>query len=237
MNSVCLALYNGEKYIAEQVASILSQLGEDDELIVSDDGSTDRSIEIINSFHDPRVRVVKNAGLHGVNANFENALRYASGDIIFLADQDNVWLPGKAEECIRALEDSDLVVHDAFIADLDLNHQNKSLFEELIIKEGFLNNFIRNRFSGCCMAFRREILAYALPFPRKGGFFCDNWIGLIASLKGKTRFIPFKGLMLRRHEDALSSVGASSRLPLTRKISYRLSLLSALLKRLLLTLL
>ena len=85
MISVCLATYNGEKYLREQVASILPQLSEHDELVISDDGSTDRTIEILRSFHDSRLKLYNNDFRHGVAGNFENALYLSKGDIILVA--------------------------------------------------------------------------------------------------------------------------------------------------------
>ena len=85
--SVCMATYNGEKYIAEQIRSILPQLSEDDEVIVSDDGSSDATLDIVRSFNDPRIRIVQNELEHGYTKNFENALNHANGDIIFISDQ------------------------------------------------------------------------------------------------------------------------------------------------------
>lgn len=91
MISVCMACYNGQKYIRQQIDSILSQLKENDELIISDDGSKDLTCEIVLSYHDPRIKLLHNTKEHGFIGNFENALRCAKGDIIFLSDQDDVW--------------------------------------------------------------------------------------------------------------------------------------------------
>ena len=95
MNSVCMASFNGERYIKEQIDSILLQIGEDDELIISDDGSTDQTVDVICSYRDDRIKFVRNVNRHGCIGNFENALRVASGDFIFLADQDDIWLSDK----------------------------------------------------------------------------------------------------------------------------------------------
>ena len=92
--SVCMATYNGEKYIREQIDSILPQLSDSDELVISDDGSSDSTIDIIQGYNDRRIRLYHNTR-HGVTWNFENALRQSRGDVIFLADQDDVWKPGK----------------------------------------------------------------------------------------------------------------------------------------------
>ena len=93
--SVCMATCNGEKYLREQLSSILLQLHDSDEIIISDDASTDRSIEIIASFKDLRIKVFKHKYRLGVIKNFEYALLKASKKIIILADHDDVWLPGK----------------------------------------------------------------------------------------------------------------------------------------------
>ncbi len=92
--SVCLASYNGEKYIAEQLESILKQLGERDELIISDDSSTDQTLAIIDRFHDRRLRVFPGNSFYNPIFNFENALKQATGEVIALSDQDDV-LAGK----------------------------------------------------------------------------------------------------------------------------------------------
>lgn len=231
MISVCIATYNGEKYIKEQLDSIIPQLGHEDEIVISDDGSSDSTLDIINSINDKRIRITVNQGKHGVNSNFNNALLHAKGDFIFLADQDDIWLSGKVAECLKALEKADLVMHDAIITDYSLSSQNKTLFCELNIKGGFVSNLIRNRFTGCCIAFRKEILEYILPIPDSTLFFHDNWIGLMCELKGTVKFIPFKGIYFRRHPDTNSTAGKGKGMTLSRKIRSRISLLSLTLKR------
>ena len=76
--SVCMATYNGERYIREQMESILKQLGEDDEVIVSDDGSKDHTLDIVRSFGDARIKIFENHGEHGYTKNFDNALNHSS---------------------------------------------------------------------------------------------------------------------------------------------------------------
>ena len=93
--SVALATYNGQEFLKEQIDSIINQLGDGDELIISDDGSTDATIEIINFYLiDHRVRLYKNPD-KGVIKNFENAINKTRNEIIILSDQDDVWLPNK----------------------------------------------------------------------------------------------------------------------------------------------
>ena len=99
--SVCLATYNGEKYIKEQLDSILPQLSANDEIIISDDNSTDDTINIIRSLNDERIKIYVNK-TKGIVKNFENALNNASGDIIFLSDQDDVWKNDKVKKILSA---------------------------------------------------------------------------------------------------------------------------------------
>ena len=97
MLSVCLATYNGSKYIKGQIESILPQLSPEDELIVSDDASTDETSNTVLSINDNRIRLVTNESVHGITGNFENAINLAKGDYVFLSDQDDKWLPNKVE--------------------------------------------------------------------------------------------------------------------------------------------
>ena len=115
--SVCLATFNGEKYLQQQIESILIQLGDNDELIISDDGSSDQTLNIIESFSDKRIHIFHNKMNHGFIGNFENALRIATGDYIFLSDQDDVWSSDKLRISLQALEKADLIVHDAEMID------------------------------------------------------------------------------------------------------------------------
>lgn len=128
MNSVCMASFNGERYIKEQIDSILLQIGEDDELIISDDGSTDQTVDVICSYRDDRIKFVRNVNRHGCIGNFENALRVASGDFIFLADQDDIWLSDKYTKMCTLLEQYDLVVSDSVVVDSNLNVIEPSFF-------------------------------------------------------------------------------------------------------------
>lgn len=98
--TVCLASYNGQNFIKEQIESILSQLSAIDELIVSDDISSDSTLDIVNSFKDDRIKILSGIKFASPIRNFENALKYATGDVIFLSDQDDVWLPNKVRVMI-----------------------------------------------------------------------------------------------------------------------------------------
>lgn len=141
MISVCIATHNGAKYIKEQIDSILSQIGPDDEIIVSDDGSTDATIDIIRSYDDARINVYYYDSSMMATAfpldkpthNFENALSKAKGDIIFLSDQDDIWMEGKVKTMVDALKDFHLVIHDCIVVNSDCqNVIQPSYFDSLL---------------------------------------------------------------------------------------------------------
>ncbi|MBD5329863.1 MAG: glycosyltransferase family 2 protein [Bacteroides sp.] len=232
MVSVCMATYNGERYLRQQVDSILRQLGDNDELIVSDDGSDDATLDILRSYSDPRLKLYSNEMGRGVNGNFETAVSHASGDYLFLSDQDDVWLEGKVRECVSALKDADCVVHDCIVTDGEGNVTSDSFFRLRGSGPGFWKNLYRNSYLGCCMAFRREVLQYALPYPKPLPVFQEGWIASLAEIKGRVRFIPFKGIFFRRHDGNASFTANKSRFTLRKQISYRVSLLWLVAKRL-----
>lgn len=120
MISVLVVTYNGETYIREQIDSILKNIGLGDELVVSDDGSLDTTREILKSYQeqDARIRVMEGPG-EGVISNVEAGLRACRGDYIFLADQDDVWMPDKVEKVMEVFrrKKAMVVVHDARVTD------------------------------------------------------------------------------------------------------------------------
>lgn len=207
--SVAMAVYNGEIYLEEQLCSVLGGLHQEDEVVVSADPSDDGTDEILRRIagEDSRVRILKGPG-KGVSANFQNALFHTSGDLIFLCDQDDFWLPEKVETVRRRFEEKDglvLLVHDAVMTDENLKEIHPSYFEFRGSKPGILKNLWKNSFIGCCMAFKKELKPYILPFPEKLPMH-DQWIGLAASSLGKVEFLPQKLLCYRRHGQNASEI-------------------------------
>jgi glycosyltransferase involved in cell wall biosynthesis len=209
MISVCVVTYNGEKYIKEQIDSIISQLKNDDEIIVSDDESTDDTINILKSYKDLRIKIFihkKQPQKYKVGytaKNLENALKYARGDIIFLSDQDDVWLSNKVIDMKLALKEADLVLSDCSIVDKNLNNIIISKFEMEKVKINAFRNFYRSGYLGCCMAFRRTVLDYVLPFPANTPH--DFWIALTVGTKGKFKLLNTQTMLYRRHENNVTS--------------------------------
>ena len=229
-----MATYNGEKYIKEQLDSILPQLGKNDEVIISDDSSTDRTVEVIKDFNDIRIKIYKNINDNGYTNNFENALEKSSGDIIFLSDQDDVWIENKVKRILNLLKDYDFVVTDNTIVDEKLKVLNNSHFEVFNTKSGFLTNLLLPRYVGACMAFKRNVLDKSLPFPANKKLCAhDYWISLIAELYFKSYKLDEQLLLYRRHSSNASSGGKKSKNSLSHKLYVRIYTLMHLLKRLL----
>ena len=227
--SVCMALYNGSRYIEEQLNSILVQLSEEDEIIISDDGSNDGSIKKIQDLKDPRVKLIDHAGSNNLILNFENALTHAGGRYIFLSDQDDVWEPDKVQTMVSYLEFYDLVVSDCSI----INHKGETICDSYFklrhSGKGFLKNLIKNRYMGCCMAFNRSILKKSLPFPQKIPMH-DWWIGMVAQTYGRPFFYKKTLVKYRRHENNASSFINQKRYSLFEQMRFRVHLLWALFK-------
>jgi len=215
-----MATYNGAKYLREQIISILTQIGDEDELIISDDGSEDDTLSIIESFGDNRIRLYHNNGKHGVIWNFENAIKKAKGDYIFLVDQDDIWEENKVSRCLEALKNVDLVVHNARVVYEDKNHNEEDFFQIRHSGPGYWKNLYKNSFMGSCMVFRKGVKDYVLPFPPHI-LWHDMWIGLMAEKKGKTRFINDKLLHYRRHDNNTSATSEKSKFSLWKMLKYR----------------
>lgn len=227
MNSVCVTTYNGERYIEQQLRSILEQIAADDEVIVSDDGSTDNTLKIVDSIGDKRIRI-RHSNAHYFKDNFIEAMCEAKGDIIFLSDQDDVWLPGKYERCIKELEAVDLVCTNSEMTDGELNIIEPNFFSIYHSGPGVFKNALNNTYYGSCMAFRRSLLKAALPMPSTREIGHDIWLGLVAEMTGKVRFIDTPYLLYRRHEDAKTSTNGllhRSKRPLWLKIWSRVVVL------------
>lgn len=204
--SVAMATYNGEKYLKEQIRSILNNLGDNDELIISDDGSSDNTIAIINEFQDQRIRLIEGPR-NGLKANFANAISNTTGDFIFLSDQDDVWFDNKVSIVLNEfLKDDNLLLiqHDAIVVDENDNTLYDSFSNHRKVKTGIIKNLIKNSYHGCCIAFKKELIKEILPIPNSI-YLHDQWIGMIAEDNGKTKFINDKLMKYRRHSNNNSS--------------------------------
>lgn len=218
--SVCMPTYNGEKFLHAQIETILSELGPGDEVVVQDDGSTDGTLRLLESLSDPRIKIEKNTANRGVVRTIERALQRATGDIVFLADQDDVWCSGRVREAIELHAEYDLVVVDCAVVDPDLKTTEPSFFASRKSGPGFFRNLYKNSFLGCCMSMRRSLLQKALPIP-EGIPQHDTWIGLVASGFGRVKFLEKRLVLYRRHSNALSPTATGKRYPLAQMLRIR----------------
>ncbi len=235
MISVCIPTYNGERFISDQLNSILSQLNENDEVIISDDGSTDKTIDIIKALNDKRIVLSEKNNFKSPVYNMENALKMAKGDYIFLSDQDDIWVENKVKLICAKLKDNILVISNASIVDENLNIIEASYFDWKKSGKGFWKNFHKNTYIGCAIAFRKELLNYILPFPKNLAMH-DIWIGLMAELTDNVLFLDENLILYRRHENNLTydinrTDERLSDNSLIYKLSYRFLILFHLIKR------
>jgi glycosyltransferase involved in cell wall biosynthesis len=208
--SACMAAYNGAPFIDAQLKSILSQLNEWDELVIVDDCSQDDTVDRIMQFKDTRIRLLRHTANAGVVATFEDALRSATGDILFLCDDDDMWAPTKVSRFLDVFDtrpDVEVVTSrvilidesDARLPDSRLNRRGKFL-------PGFWQNLVKNHYQGSAMAIRASLLGQVLPFPHRKSFLHDAWIGTRNDiLGGKAAFIDEDLLFYRRHTKNVSN--------------------------------
>ena len=203
--SVCIATFNGEKYIKEQLDSILAQIASCDEVIVCDDGSSDATLSIISSFEDIRIRIFKNPIRLGHVKNFEQALTLSVGEYIFLSDQDDIWLPGRAKEMLKLLSEKpniSLIASNFHMIDeagilIGEFRKLKSIYKFKAVNIGLIL-LGRMPYFGCTFLLNRSILSYCLPIP-SGVESHDVWIALIANLFGNVINMPGATLNHRIH--------------------------------------
>ena len=223
MISVCIATYNGERFIERQVNSILSQIGTEDEVIVADDGSTDDTLAILEGINDRRIRIIDGAHRHSPTWNFEKSLEQAKGEYVFLSDQDDVWMPEKVSVTMKYLQQYDCVVSDNVIVDAEGSVIADSFYAVNKTRPGkYYNLLIKNGYLGCCMAFRRCVLESALPFPSDAPDH-DGWIGNVAAFKYSVCFIPDKLIHYNRHGGNASTTSDPSTFSFWQKVGFRWS--------------
>lgn len=217
--SVAMTSYNGEKYIKEQILSIVSQFDADDELIISDDGSTDGTVALVKSLSRdyPQIKLID--GPHkGVFLNFEHAIMNCGNEIIFLSDQDDLWIDGKVrtiKELFIGKPDVNLIMHRAYrMIDDDKTDQMMVPY-----RKGFWKNLVKSCYWGCCMAMRADYIKQYVPF-HVDGVAHDQLIGLLAE-KDKCVYYEEKPLCYHRFHNN----NQTKRRTLWKRISFRFLLL------------
>ncbi|MBA6335655.1 glycosyltransferase [Colwellia sp. BRX8-7] len=209
--SVCMATYNGESYIIEQLQSIISELDQNDELIVIDDCSSDLTVQLVLSLNDPRIKLTVNRINLGHVKSFEKAILIAKNRYVFLADQDDIWTKGRVKNMLAKLLNPSniLVTGNSDFCDLNgdsiqypvrgvIGYQEKQNFRNIIaVVLGESSYF------GCTMAFSAKLKNIILPFP---SFIesHDQWIAFAANIVGKNSHLDDVVLTRRIHNNNVS---------------------------------
>ena len=227
--SVCMATFNGEKFVREQIQSIILQFEKNDELIIFDDFSTDKTVEIISSIKDPRIILQTNEKNIGQVRTFELCINKCKSDIIYFADQDDIWEPSRLENLRDAIIEHkvDLVASNMSLIDADNNPLNYLRLPPLLKSESKNKNgnlakiFLgKMGYFGCTMAFRRSFLNLALPMPNNIESH-DLWFAICANLNRSIAHVESVTLQHRVHGHNTSIVKRS----LFKKIFSRILLL------------
>lgn len=204
--SVALASYNGAAFIEQQLRSFSGQTRPPDEVVISDDVSSDSTLDVVERFARSApfdVKIIRNSRNLGYVGNFERALAACAGDVIFLSDQDDVWGETKIARVLQEFADNpsaQVVTNDEFIVDQDLKPLGTTKLENLLAVGLTADSMM----TGCCTAITSRWRELCLPFP-DGIRGHDIWIGTVASLLGVRKFLPVPLQSYRRHGDNVTS--------------------------------
>lgn len=208
---ILLATYNGEKYLKEQLDSILCQTYSNFRLLISDDCSKDDTRKILEEYEkkDNRIKVFYQEKNLGYVKNFEFLLGKVENSIYALSDQDDVWLADKIEKTYKKLKatNSDLVFTDLEVVDENLEKIYDSYNDYMLLsrkikkyKDSYLMQYLYNCITGCTLMSKKEFLDKIIPIPTDSKYVIhDTWIGLIVSLYGKIEYLDEKTIKYRQH--------------------------------------
>lgn len=208
---ILLASYNGEKYIKEQINSILNQTYTNIRLIISDDCSQDKTKEILEEFakKDNRIIIHVQPTNLGYIKNFEFLLKQVKNNLYMLSDQDDVWLPEKVEKTVEKLKEkkADLVFGDLEVVDAKLETINTSFNDFMLLTrkinkyiDNYQLNYLYNCITGCTVLAKKEFISKILPIPAESKYVVhDHWIGIMMSIYGKVAYMPEKYIKYRQH--------------------------------------
>jgi glycosyltransferase involved in cell wall biosynthesis len=221
--SVALCTYNGERFLSQQLASIAKQARLPDELVVCDDRSTDRTLEILRAFAASvsfPVKIVQNTATLGSTRNFEQAIRLCEGELIALSDQDDIWYPNRlqrSEQEFLSYPQAGLVFSDADLIDEEDRPLGKTLWQRLgfvgklnrDLLAGRLVVLAKHRFvTGATVMFRADLRNRF--FPIAEGWIHDEWISLITAAFYDLR--PIEQALIRYRIHSTQQVGFQNKL-------------------------
>lgn len=206
--SIALCTYNGDKYLAEQLDTLVNQTYPNIEIIVVDDCSVDNSFSILQGYaaRYPQFKICQNKNNLGFVKNFERAVSLCTGDLIALCDQDDLWHPQKIELQVNAINDSVLIYHDSEFIHQDGSSMNKKMSDLMNLYRGDQPTVFLffNCVSGHAILMKRELLNAALPL--KENYFHDWWLAYVATNIGKIDFIPQCLVQYRQHDKSDTNI-------------------------------
>ena len=209
---ILLATYNGEKYLKEQIDSILNQTYKNIQLIISDDCSKDNTRSILKEYEkkDSRVKLYFQDKNLGYVKNFEFLLKQVTSQYYMLSDQDDVWLEEKVEKTIQFLKNNnaDFVFGDLEVVDQNLNTIYESFGDYMLLNDkikkninSYEVNYLYNCVTGCTVLSKKKFINDILPIPVYSKYVVhDHWMGLMVSLHGgKLAYMTEKYIKYRQH--------------------------------------
>ena len=204
-----MIIYNGEKYLREQLDSIVSQSFSDFELIICDDVSNDDTVKIIKEYQksDLRIKLYENQNNLGFLKNFEKAISFCKGEYVAFCDQDDIWLPNHLEILLNSIQDKYICGANAILVNSNNEVLNTSIYQIMgfnrlpVEKEDFaFSIFFQNYFQGAAMLVKTKFLKNNIPFP-EGVKFHDWWLALCACFENGVVYVKEPVLRYRQHSN------------------------------------
>ncbi|MEV8147166.1 glycosyltransferase [Arthrobacter sp. NPDC080073] len=208
--SICMATYKGTDFVGEQIASILRELGPDDEVVVVDDASPDDTAVVIEAIKDPRVRLVRASSNKGYVRTFEEAVGLSAGKFVFLSDQDDVWIPGRLDKMLRALDTHKVVASNfdvlgggprPWIPRLRSSDSGRHLANLFAVLIGY------RAYYGCAMGFRRDAVGLFTPIPSYVRESHDLWLAICGNVAGSIIHLDDSTVYRRLHGENQTPAG------------------------------
>lgn len=198
-----MATFNGELYVADQVRSILAELNAFDEVVIVDDASTDRTVDILNELGDARLRLLVGRENRGYVRSFERAVSLSRGEFVLLADQDDIWLPGRVDAMLDVLRSEAVVASNMTILGTG---ERPNWWMPASQAAQWRRNIVRilagvSGYYGCGMGFRRSFVSRILPFPSFLHESHDLWIAIAGNVAHSIGLVEEPTLQRRVHSE------------------------------------
>ncbi|RYX87335.1 glycosyltransferase [bacterium] len=210
--SIALCTYNGEKYLPEQLDSLIKQDYPNLEIIIVDDASRDATVEIIKSCRSEKIRIklLINESNIGFNQNFKKAIDSCNGDFIAIADQDDIWLSDKISAMMLNIKDNLLLYHDSEFIDANGFSKGKSIstLHRFVKKDCTMQLLYNNCVSGHACLFKKSFIDIVPNVPKD--MYYDWWFAYTAACLGKLDFINLKLVKHRRHSASTTNTDVSN---------------------------